>query len=236
MAGDILAVVTARSGSKRIPRKSIAPLRGRPLMVWVLDALAASRRVTRTIVDTDDEEMAEVGRRHGADVPFRRPPELAADAAGHVAVLEHALAVLREQEQYVPDAVVLVQPTSPFVATEQIDQAVDLMLATGADSVETVVEVPTVFHPYNIRVIDEQGLTRFLMPDARDRARTAGRRPPMYAIGNVYVFRPANLVETGTLQGRVSRSIVIDRRSALDVDEPFDLQIAEALAVEREPS
>ena len=94
MPGGILAVVTARGGSKRIPRKSIALLRGRPLMLWVLDALAASRRVTRTIVDTDDAEMAAVGRRHGADVPFMRPPALAADGIGHVAVLQHALDVL----------------------------------------------------------------------------------------------------------------------------------------------
>jgi CMP-N,N'-diacetyllegionaminic acid synthase len=199
-------------------------------MAWVLDALRESRLVTRTIVDTDDSEMAAVGRSHGAEVPYVRPAHLASPSATHVAVLTHALERLQALDDYYPDAVVLAQPTSPFVTAEHIDAAVTLLAETDADSVETVIEVPTVFHPYNVRVRDPDGRTRFLMPSERAAASEEGRRPQMYAIGNVYVFRPGNLAETGTIQGRVSRSFVVDRRAGFDVDDPFDLRIAEALA------
>jgi CMP-N,N'-diacetyllegionaminic acid synthase len=227
---DVLAIVTARGGSSRITRKSIAPLAGRPLMAWVLQAIRRSTLVTRTIVDTDDPEMAEVGRTHGAEVPYLRPAVLASPGASHVAVLSHALEWLRGAEGYEPEAVALVQPTNPFVTGGHLDAAVGLLLESGADSVETVIEVPTVFHPYNVRVRESDGTTRFLMPVERAAAARDGHRPPLYAIGNVYVFRSANLEVTGTIQGRVSRSIVIDRKAGFDVDEPFDLRVAEALA------
>jgi CMP-N,N'-diacetyllegionaminic acid synthase len=226
----VLALVTARGGSARVPRKSLAPLAGRPLMGWVLDALVGSRTVTRVVVDTDDAGMAEVGRRHGAETPYLRPAHLATAEADHVAVLRHALEWLAVHEAYRPAAVVLAQPTNPFMEAGHVDAAVDLLFASGADSVETVIEVPTVFHPYNVRVREADGTTRFLLPDERAAARQARRRPPMYAIGNVYVFRPANLADTDTIQGRVSRSIVIDRRAGFDVDDAFDLRVAEALA------
>lgn len=224
----VLGIVTARGGSKRIPKKSIALLLGRPMMAYVLDAMKRSALVNRIIVDTDSEEMAEVGRRNGAEVPYLRPAELAEDGTGHVPVLRHALEFLKERENYAPDAVVLVQPTSPLVTAAHIDDAVKLLFESGVDSVETVFEVPTIFHPYNIRYFDKQGFTKFLLPQERAEAQKAGKRPKMYVIGTVYAFLPKNLRETGTIQGKTSKSVVIDRRSSVDVDEPFDLLVAEA--------
>ncbi len=233
MEKKILGIVTARGGSKRILKKSIAPLLGRPMMAYVLDALKKSQTVNRIIVDTDDEEMAEVGRTNGAEIPYLRPKELAQDSTGHVPVLKHALEFLKEKEGYWPDAVVLVQPTSPLVTAAHIDDTVRLLFESGVDSAETVFEVPTIFHPYNIRYIDAEGYTHFLLEKERAEAQKIGKRPPMYVIGTVYTFRPDNLWETGTIQGKRSKSVIIDRALAIDVDEPVDLIIAEALMKHR---
>ncbi len=229
MKKEMLGIVTARGGSKRIPKKSIALLNGKPLMGYVVAAMKRSKILTRIIVDTDDPEMADIGRRFGAEIPYLRPKELAEDGTGHVPVLKNALETLKKQNGYWPDAVCLIQPTSPFVQPSHIDDALSLLIESGVDSVETVFEVPTIFHPYNMRSIDEKGFTTFVMEKERAAAAKAGKRPKMYAIGTVYAFLPKNLWDYGTIQGKTSKSIIIDKKYAVDVDESYDLLIAEAL-------
>ena len=198
-------------------------------MGYVLEAMKKSTQLTRIVVDTDDEDMAAVGRRYGAEVPYLRPKTLAEDATGHVPVLKNAIETLRMTENYSPDVVVLVQPTSPLVQPEHIDETVKLILAENLDSVEAVFEVPTIFHPYNERRIDENGFTKFVMPAERAEAAKTGKRPKTYAIGTVYTFRPDNLWKYGTIQGEKSKSIIIDKKYAVDIDEPLDVVIAEAM-------
>lgn len=226
---EVLATVTARGGSKRIPKKSIAPILGKPSMVYVIEALKKAKRVTRIIVDTDDAEMAAVGRAAGAEIPFMRPAHLATDTVSHVAVLKHELDFLKEKEGYVPDTVVFVQPTSPLVSAAEIDRCIELLCAEHLDSVESVFEVPTHFHPFAQRVIDEAGCTHFLFEKERAESKRTGVKPSTYAMGNVYCFRPSNLAQFGTIQGKKSKSVIIDRCDAVDIDEPFDIKIAEAV-------
>jgi CMP-N-acetylneuraminic acid synthetase len=114
------------------------------------------------------------------------------------------------------------------VTKEDINETIKLILESGVDSVETVFEVPTIFHPYNIRSIDEQGFTTFLLSKERAEAQKTGKRPKMYAIGTVYTFHPDNLWKFGTIQGEKSKSVIISHERALDIDEPFDLVVGEA--------
>lgn len=226
---EVLATVTARGGSKRITKKSIVPLLGKPALAYVIEALKKTKRVTRLIIDTDDLEMAEVGRKAGAEIPFIRPAHLATDTIPHEVVLQYELDFLRKKEGYVPDAVVLIQPTSPLVTPEEIDQCIELLFAEHLDSVESVFEVPTHFHPFAQRIIDGKGFTHFLFKKERRKSKKTGEKPATYAIGNVYCFRPLNLERFGTVQGEKSKSVVIERRSAVDINEPFDIEIAEAV-------
>jgi N-acylneuraminate cytidylyltransferase/CMP-N,N'-diacetyllegionaminic acid synthase len=230
----ILAIIPARGGSKRIPKKNIVPLLGRPMIEYAFDAIKASRYVNRIVLSTDDEEIAEVGRKNGIEVPFLRPAELAQDHSPTEPVLTHALNFLREKENYWPDFVLLVQGASaPLIKTEQIDAALEMLMTNNVDSVETVIEVPTVFHPYNIRYIDEDGFTKFLFLKQRQEAKATGKRPKVYAIGNLFVFRPKNLFDVGTIQGQKSKSLIIDSESAVDVDTYADLRFAEFLMSKR---
>ncbi|MDP2593378.1 MAG: acylneuraminate cytidylyltransferase family protein [bacterium] len=229
MNKKVLATITARGGSKRILKKSIVSLLGKPSMVWVIEALKKSKMVNRVIVDTDSEEMAEVGRRAGAEIPFIRPAHLAEDNTGHLPVLKYELEFLKEKEEYVPDAVVLIQPTSPLVSSEEIDACVNLFFSEDLDSVESVFEVPTHFHPYAQRIINKDGYTEFLFAEEQKLWKKTGQKPKTYTIANVYCFKPSNLEKFGAIQGEKSKSIIVHQSQAVDIDEPFDVSVAEAI-------
>src|SRR6185437_3473837 len=134
-----LALVPARGGSKSVPLKNIKPLGGRPLIEYVVSAVAASEVVDRICVTTDDERIAAVARSAGAEIPFLRPRELATDTSSTLDAIEHALTWLDEHEEYRPDLVLLVQPTEPFVRADEIRGALELLLQRDADSAITVV-------------------------------------------------------------------------------------------------
>ena len=130
----VLAVVTARGGSKGLPGKNLRELGGKPLIAWTIEAGLQSRRIDRLILSTDDEEIAEVGRRFGADVPFIRPAELATDTSHHPEVMIHAAQFVAEDAAVDYDVILLLQPTVPFRTGAHIDQSIELFLRSGAES------------------------------------------------------------------------------------------------------
>ena len=134
---EILAFIPARGGSKRLPMKNITPLRGQPLISYTIEAALASE-VTRTIVSTDSEEIAGLSRELGADVPSLRPKRL----AGNRSIIEDAifdvLKKLQKRENYTPDIIVLLQPTSPLRDARHIDESIELLMTSRAESVVSV--------------------------------------------------------------------------------------------------
>ena len=225
-----LALVPARGGSRTIPRKNVRPLAGRPLIEHVLEAIAASGAVDRTIVSTDDEEIAAVARAAGAETPFLRPAELSGDDVSGIAVVEHALHWLAEEEGYEPEFVLLVQPTEPFVRPQQIRAAFELLVERGADSAITTVEVPRNFHPFHVRVVDGDGFLRFDRPDDHAAHPTRQSDPPRYAFGNLYWFRTEAFLSERQLETRRHVGLEIDALSALDLDTEEDWALAELVA------
>ena len=137
---EVLAVIPARGGSKGIPRKNIKLFAGYPLIAYSIAAGLQSELTTRVIVSTDDEEIAEVARKWGAETPFLRPAEFAADNTLDLPVFQHALAWLKEHENYVPDIVLQLRPTSPARPRTLVDDAIRLLIDhPEADSVRGVV-------------------------------------------------------------------------------------------------
>jgi N-acylneuraminate cytidylyltransferase len=131
---SVLAVIPARGGSKGVPRKNLRDVAGRPLIAWTIAAARGSSHIDRLVLSSDDEEIMETARRHGCDVPFRRPAELATDEADSMAVVMHAVETLAERYDYV----VLLQPTSPLRASADIDGAIATCLRHMAPSCVTV--------------------------------------------------------------------------------------------------
>jgi CMP-N,N'-diacetyllegionaminic acid synthase len=229
--GGVLAVVPARGGSKSIPDKNIAPVGGKPLLAWSIEAGLGARRIDRVIVTTDDESIAAEARRFGADVPFVRPAELAADTTPMAPVVAHAVASLADQG-WTTRTVVLLQPTSPLRTSAHVDAAMDRFEATAADTVVTVVAVPHRFSPYSVMREQQDGtLTDFTSGEVPfDRFRRQ-EHPVLWARNG-----PAVLVTTAAV-ARKGSSLLGERvvglpmawHESIDIDEPHDLELADWL-------
>jgi len=212
-AGDVVALIPARGGSKGILRKNLALLARRPLLQWALDAARAAETVTRIVVSTDDDEIAAAA---GDAEILRRPKELAEDETPMLDVIRHAV-----RELGTPDVIVLLQPTSPLRRAEHIDAAVRLLLETGADTVVSVVEVPHRYDPDALMELEPSG--RLIV---RSQPATRQQQPRLYARNGpaVLALRPERLGDV--LYGGDVRAYVMPERDSLDVDTPEDLELA----------
>lgn len=228
----ILALVPARGGSKAIPRKNLAPLAGRPLIAWTLEAARKSPELDRVVVSTDDEEIAGEARRCGAEAPFRRPPELARDETPTLDVVFHALRWLEERQGYRPDHLLLLQPTSPFRTPEDIREAVGLARKTGADSVVGVCPVLH-DHPHFLMRINDGGLV-----EPYDGTRAVPLRhqeiPPVYALnGAIYLARRETLLARRSWFGGQTRPYVMPVERSMDIDTPWEMYLADLIMRDR---
>lgn len=228
---EVLALVPARGGSKSLPRKNIRPFGGYPLLAYSIAAGLQARTVSRVIVSTDDEEIAEVARAYGAEVPFLRPADLALDDTPDLPVFQHALRWLAEHEGYRPDIVVQLRPTSPLRPPDCVDRAVAILLEhPEADSVRGV--VPSGQNPYKMWRIAEDGRLVPLLRDGFDEPYNMPRQklPPTYwQTGHIDAIRTSTILEKGSMSGQVIRPLLLDPRYAVDIDTAWDWARAEWL-------
>ena len=213
---EIVGLIPARGGLRG---KNLWPLAGKPLLAWTVEAARASNTLTRTVVSTDSEEVAAVARSLGAEV-LERPAELARNETPTHAVIVHVL-----EELGSCDVLVLLQPTSPLRRSEHVDEAVGLLLETGADSVLSVVAVPHQFRPVSLMALDDGRL----VPLEENAPTRREDKPVVYARNGpaVLALRPEHLGES--LYGGDCRPYVMSPEHSVDVDEPFDLELAECL-------
>lgn len=153
----VLGIITARGGSKGVPGKNLKLLAGKPLLAYTIEAARACPALNRVILSTEDAAIAELGRSLGCEVPFTRPAELSGDDTPHLPVIQHAFAWMRDYAHYVPDAVMVLQPTSPLRTAADIAAAIALLESSGADSVLSVSEVPAHSHPSRTLRLDAAG-------------------------------------------------------------------------------
>jgi CMP-N,N'-diacetyllegionaminic acid synthase len=228
----VLGVITARGGSKGIPGKNLKLLAGKPLIAYTLETAADSDVFDRLIVSTDDRAIADVARAYGCEVPFLRPPELAEDDTPHLPVMQHAVAWLRDQEAYKPDAVMILQPTSPLRRPEDIRDAVALLRQSGADSVLTVSEVSAHMHPMRtLRVAEDGAATLFVTGEpVRRRINRRQDLPAAWVMnGAIYAFRTAVLfADEPSLYGDRTVALKMPAPYGISIDEPDDWDAAEA--------
>lgn len=230
---NILGLIPARGGSKGIPRKNLATLAGRPLIAHTIDAGLQAKSISRLIVSTDDDEIADVAKQHGAEVPFMRPAELAGDQTGALEVIQHALHTLEAAEGWRAEIVVYLQPTSPLRRAEHIDAAVELLLAKSADSVVSVVEVPHNFSPVSLMKLEQGFLEPYLGETGPLRRQD---KPLLYARNGPAILAAsrATLLEQNSLFGTRVLPLVMEQAASQDVDTPFDLELAAWLLDRRE--
>ena len=221
---NLLGIIPARGGSKRIPRKNIISFGGQPLIKYTIDAALSSQRLSRFFVSTDDEEIATIARNAGAEVPFLRPPELATDLVNSIPVMQHAIEFFEIKGGNV-DVVVLMQPTSPFRNAHHVDDAIDLFISSGADSLTSVCRNKE--HPYYAWKVDKHGIKPFFSYDKQELPRQ--KLPPAYVENGAIYIAKRSLIDKGTFYGNKVIPFIMDAWHSVDIDTPLDLLWAEFL-------
>jgi CMP-N,N'-diacetyllegionaminic acid synthase len=217
MTPTILGVVTARAGSKGIPGKNTKRLAGKPLIRYTIDCAQASGVFDRLVLSTDDEAAAAIARALGCEVPFMRPAALSADDTPHLPVMQHAVAWLRDEQQYRPDWVMILMPTSPLRQPSHLVEAAALALSSGADSVVSVDEVPAHFNPARMLTVDAGGWAHLAdgQPVKRRPVRRQGLPKAWVFNGAIYLFRTALLFDP------VEPSLYGERVAAYEMAAPY---------------
>lgn len=234
LAPSVLFLITARGRSKGVPGKNVKLLGGRPLIAWTIEAARKSKFCTRLVLSTDDPEIARVGKDWGAEVPFMRPQKLAGDATPHIDVLEHAIRWLDDVEKFGTEYLLLLQPTSPFRTTQDIDDALSLTFQRNAAAVVSVCEATP--HPYLAKKILDDGTLAdfFSLPSGYLRRQDL---PKAYSLnGAVYVCKTDIIREQHTTFPEGTLGFVMSEENSHDIDTPWDFHVAELVANDRERS
>ena len=234
MPGQILGLIPARGGSKGVPGKNTRHLGGRPLIEYTIEVARLSNVVDRLVVSTDSDEIADVARFLGADVPFMRPPELAGDRAAMLPVVQHAVSSL-SRSGWRADIVLVLQPTSPLRQPQHLVEAVTILSTTEADAVVSVVEVPRHMSPDYVMRIEDGRLLSFLSEGAGI-TRRQDARPAFIRDGTVYACRERPLFEQNSLYGRDCRPLLIPAADSITIDTFEDWHSAEHRLSERASS
>ncbi len=223
----VLGMINARGGSKGVPRKNIKLLGGKPLIGWSLAVAADVPEITRTIVSTEDQEIADIARANGGDVPFMRPDELASDTAVQLDAIIYNLQKMEEIEGRKIDAVALLQPTQPFRIADDVSGCINKLFKTGADSCVTL--APNKHHPFGLWTMEDKGVELFLKDGAKQGFNRQEMKPLYMRTGAVYVMGRDTLLEKKSLYGDyVEGHVVDDIRSWINIDDLQDWEMAEA--------
>lgn len=226
---NILALIPARGGSKGIPRKNLLPLLGKPLIAYTIEQAKSSRFISRVIVSTDDAEIAAVAKQHGAEVPFIRPAEFAADLSPDIDVFKHALTWLKNNEGYVPEMVVHLRPTGPLRSVPVVDRAIEQMIAHPEATALRSVNTP-LLSPFKMWRLNGPYLEPLARVEGQPEAHSMPRQilPAVYwQNGYVDIVRASTVLDRGQIAGDKILPFIVDE-PIVELDYPDDVPRLEA--------
>lgn len=222
----ITAFIPARGGSKGIPRKNLALLKGKPLIQYAIESARNSQGITDIFISTDSDEIAQFCEGLGVAVPYRRPAELASDRSSVIDAVLHGLDWKERNDKVLPEAVVLLQPTSPLRNALDLDKAIELFVSSGKDSLISVNKMSE--HPYECIRLKESGWNYLAKPAEETRGRQDYKEQFFFINGAIYIAK------TAFLRGRkkfVSEGdtelFFMERERGMDIDYPEDLKLTE---------
>lgn len=222
-----LCLIPARGGSKGIPRKNVRLFAGKPLIQWTIEAALQSLVCDRVVVSTEDDEIAEIAARAGAEVPFQRPADLALDESTTTDVVFSALDWFGQHQRWTPENLLLLQPTSPLCQAEDLRGAAELLHSSGVDAVVSIREVQE--NPYWMQTSDAAGRLRSLLPSPASLRRQD--LPPVYLLnGAIYLIRTAALRQHRTFSPPNTLGYLMPLERSVDIDDESDWQRGELLA------
>lgn len=217
-----LAIITARGGSKRIPRKNIKEFCGKPIMAYSVEACVQSGVFDTVMVSTEDEEIAQIGKKYGAQVPFYRSEKTAGDFANTNDVIDEVIAEYEKRGEFF-DFIACIYPTAPFITAERIRDAVNKLSESDADSLIPVVGFS--FPPQRgMEIVD--GCLQLVYPQYRD-TRSQDLTPHYHDAGQFYIMRTESYKKTGRIMAGKILPFVLSEMEVQDIDNPVDWELAE---------
>jgi len=223
----VLAIIPARGGSQGLPQKNIKSLAGKPLILWTIEAALKSKHINRIILSTDDEQIANICRGTGIDIPFMRPKELAKNDSIATDAYIYTIDRLNENLDDKIKEFTVLHPTSPLRLPQDIDNAIDLFYEKKADSVISCVEMP---HPplWALEVDEAKGIKNYFDFDDSDMNRQE-LEPAYFPNGAVHVMKYWLVKERRTYQSDNSFGYVMPQERSVDIDCEIDFKFAEFL-------
>jgi CMP-N,N'-diacetyllegionaminic acid synthase len=219
---EVLAIIPARGGSKGLPNKNVLPLLSHPLISYSIKAALDSILIDRVIVSTDSLDIADIAKNYGAEVPFIRPDEFAQDLSTDFDVFSHALNWLEEKENYKPDLVVQLRPTSPIRKASLIDDCISKLMSSSADSLRIV--TPSPITPYKMWKIEDESLP--LIPlltidGINEPFNEPRQRLPQtfWQIGTLDVIKTETIISKKSMSGKNILPHIVGNEWAIDIDE-----------------
>lgn len=222
---EVLAIIPARGGSKRIPNKNIKNFLGQPLIAYAIKQALSNKIVDRVIVDTDSDKIAKIALRSGAEVPWLRPSELATDTAKGIDSILYLLQRLKEEENYIPTHVIILQTTSPLREQKDIYDCWSLMEKTDATTVLTV----CLSHPRLYHLSPERDLIWVNESDIK--STNIQECPPGYILNGcfVYLVKTENLIKEKDDITKKTKAVICPKWRSVDLDTPEDWAMAEVV-------
>lgn len=225
-----LGLIPARGGSVRVKNKNILPLAGRPLIDYTIQAALDSHVLDRVLISTDSQEIADIARKAGAEVPFLRPAVIATKDATEYEFHRHALEWLATHEGYHPDYIVNLYPTTPFRSAASIRRAVEAVaMNKEADGLRSVIRCSE--HPYKMWMKDGKYLKYFVDADDPAVHTLSYHLLPEVMIQNasIYIIRSRTVLEEGVTIGKRMLAFEMDEKESVDINNPLDFEFAEFL-------
>jgi len=230
----VLAIIPARSGSKRLPSKNIKNLAGKPLIAYTIEAAKKSGSIGKIIVSTDSPKIRKISLEYGAEVPFLRPASISKSSSTEMEFIEHALSWLEEREKYIPDLIVILYPTAPFRKSASIKAAVNFMKFNYQfDSLRSVRLCEE--HPYKMWIVQGEDLRPFIRNVNSNMHTMSYQSLPKVYIqnANIYIARYNTIKKYGSPIGKKVAPFIMDDIESVDINNYLDFKIAEILIKEK---
>lgn len=222
----VLAITLARGGSKSVPRKNIMSINGKPLIAYTITEVIKSQFIDNYLVSTDDQEIADVAKQWGAEVPFLRPAEFARDTSTSADALINATLEYEKHVGQTFDYIIEIMCTNPLKTVEDIDACIEKLEQTGADSVVSVVQLFN-HHPARIKKIQDDKIQDFGMPEIEE-SRRQDLKPNAYVRnGSIYALKRETILDLHSRRGKVSRPHIMPQNRTVNIDEYADVFYAE---------
>lgn len=226
----MLAIIPARGGSKGLPGKNIRPLNGKPLIAHTIEAALASKTISKIVISTDDESIANVCRDYPVEIPFMRPKAMAGDNALIIETYLYTVDRINKEQGCAFESMIALLPTAPLRTGADIDAAVEIFEARQADSVISYYEAP---HPVQwYRTIDDQGVLRALLPEGDRLANRQEEVKSYLPNGAIYVFK-LDLLRQNRYYGDKTYPFLMPAERSIDIDSLFDFEMAECILQRR---